>query len=211
MYTGIVQSCLPIKSVEKKDGLHTFAIEFPDELLEALETGASVAVNGVCFTVTGIEGRNVSFDAIKETLALSNIRFIETGTQVNIERSAKSGAEIGGHILSGHIVGTSELLSIQESPNNKRLIFEGKPDWLKFVFEKGFLAVNGCSLTVAALDRDKHQFAINLIPETLARTNFVLLKAGDPVNIEIESQTQVIVETVERIMDQRFPQHSSAA
>ncbi len=210
MYTGIVQSCLPIKSVEKKDGLHTFAIEFPAELLEALETGASVAVNGVCFTVTGIEGRNVSFDAIKETLALSNIQFIETGTQVNIERSAKSGAEVGGHILSGHIVGTSELSSIQESPNNKRLIFEGKPDWLKFVFEKGFLAVNGCSLTVAALDRDKHQFAINLIPETLARTNLALLKAGDPVNIEIESQTQVIVETVERIMDQRFPQHSSA-
>jgi len=211
MYTGIVQALLPVGSVEKKKGLYTFAIEFPDVLLEELETGASVAVNGVCFTVTGIEGRNVSFDAIAETLALSNIQFIEPGTLVNIERSAKSGAEVGGHILSGHIIGTSELLCIEETSNNKRLIFDGKPDWLKYVFEKGFLAVNGCSLTVAALDREKHQFAINLIPETLARTNFSLLKAGDPVNIEIESQTQVIVETVERIMEQRFPKQSSAA
>ena len=148
MYTGIVQSCRPIGSVEKKEGLYTFAIEFPDVLLQELETGASVAVNGVCFTVTKIDNRRVSFDAIAETLALSNIQFIEAGTQVNLERSAKSGAEVGGHILSGHIVGTSELLLIEESSNNIRLTFEGKPDWLKFVFEKGFLAVNGCSLTV---------------------------------------------------------------
>ena len=208
MYTGIVQSCLSIQSVEKKEGLTTFAIVFPDELLQELKTGASVAVNGVCFTVTRIEDRTVSFEAIAETLALSNIQFIEAGTQVNIERSAKSNAEVGGHILSGHIVGTSELVAIEESSNNKRLIFKGKADWLKFVFEKGYLAVNGCSLTVAALDRGKAQFAINLIPETLTRTNLALLQAGDPVNIEIESQTQVIVETVERIMEQRFPKAS---
>jgi riboflavin synthase len=211
VYTGIVQSCRPIGSVEKKEGLYTFAIEFPAVLLQELETGASVAVNGVCFTVTKIDNRTVSFDAIAETLALSNIQFIEVGTQVNLERSAKSGAEVGGHILSGHIIGTSELLLIEESSNNIRLTFEGKPDWLKFVFEKGFLAVNGCSLTVAALDREKNQFSINLIPETLARTNFALLKAGDPVNIEIESQTQVIVETVERIMEQRFSKQSRPA
>ena len=206
MYTGIVQSCLPIMTVEKKEGLYTFTIEFPEVLLEGLETGASVAVNGVCFTVTGIMGKNVSFDAISETLASSNIQFIEKGTQVNIERSAKSGAEVGGHILSGHVVGTSELLSVEETPNNRRLIFQGKPAWLKFVFEKGFLAVNGCSLTVATLDRSSDQFAINLITETLARTNFALLRSGDFVNIEIESQTQIIVETVERIMEERFPE-----
>lgn len=208
MYTGIVQSCLPVESVEKKEGLTTFAIVFTDELLQELKTGASVAVNGVCFTVTKIEHRTVFFDAIAETLALSNIQFIEVGTEVNIERSAKSDAEVGGHILSGHIVGTAELVAIEESSNNKRLIFKGKANWLKFVFEKGYLAVNGCSLTVAALDRDTTQFAINLIPETLARTNFELLHTGDPVNIEVESQTQVIVETVERIMEQRFPNQS---
>jgi riboflavin synthase len=190
--------------LEKKEGMYTFSIEFPEKLIENLETGASVAVNGVCFTVTRIVVHTVFFDAIAETLALSNIRFIECGTRVNIERSAKSGAEVGGHILSGHIIGTSELLSIENSSNNKRLTFAGAPHWLKFVFEKGFLAVNGCSLTVASLRREKGELAINLIPETLSRTNFLRLKSGDLVNIEVESQTQVIVETVERIMKERF-------
>jgi riboflavin synthase len=204
MYTGIVQDCLPIRSLEKKEGLYSFTISFPDSMLESLETGASVAVNGVCFTVTSISGSDVSFDAIRETLALSNIRFIETGTRVNIERSAKSDAEVGGHILSGHVIGTSEVISVDHSPNNRRLTFAADAGWLKYVFEKGFLAVNGASLTVAALDRQASEFAINLIPETLQRTNFDELETGDLVNIEVESQTQVIVDTVERIMAERF-------
>ena len=204
MYTGIVQECLPIAEVEKKTGLYTFYLDFPDPLLEELETGASVAVNGVCFTVTSINGNRVSFDAIAETLALSNISDIEQGTMVNIERSAKPDAEVGGHILSGHVIGSARVSQSEVSENNKRLTFTADPHWLKFVFEKGFLAVNGCSLTVAALDRDKAEFAINLIPETLERTNFQLLDVGDEVNIEVESQTQVIVETVERIMAERY-------
>ncbi len=204
MYTGIVQDCLPIAEVEKKPGLTTFYLDFTAVLLEQLETGASVAVNGVCFTVTSIQGSRVSFDAIAETLALSNISDIEPGTLVNIERSAKPDAEVGGHILSGHVVGSARVKQLDVSENNKRLTFDGNHDWLKFVFEKGFLAVNGCSLTVAALDRDKSEFAINLIPETLERTNFRLLQVGDEVNIEVESQTQVIVETVERIMAERY-------
>ncbi len=204
MYTGIVQARLPIKHVEKKDGLYSFTISFPDELLLELETGASVAVNGVCFTVTTIDGNDVSFDAIRETLELSNIRFIEAGTIVNIERSAKQGVEVGGHVLSGHVVGTAEVVQVEKSANNRRLTFAGNPNWLKFVFEKGFLAVNGASLTVAQLDRPADQFAINLIPETLERTNFDRLAEGDLVNIEVETQTQVIVETVERVMAERF-------
>lgn len=204
MYTGIVQACVPIQSVDKKEGLYTFSVSLPGELGSDLETGASVAVNGVCFTVTRLDEDRVWFDAIAETLALSNIRLIETGTLVNIERSALPDAEVGGHILSGHVVGTAEVVAVDESANNRRLSFQVDSDWLKFVFEKGFLAVNGCSLTVAALDRTAGRFAINLIPETLARTNFAGLSAGDLVNIEIDSQTRVIVETVERIMAERF-------
>lgn len=204
MYTGIVQACLPIATLQEKPGLYHFSIAMPDPLRDALETGASVAVNGVCFTVTDISGDLVSFDAIEETLALSNIREIAPGTLVNVERSARQDAEIGGHILSGHIVGTAAVSQIQETENNYRLTFKGDPAWLKFVFEKGFLAVNGCSLTVAAVDRSQDQFAINLIPETLDRTNFSLLATGSLVNIEVETQTQVIVETVERIMAERY-------
>lgn len=203
MYTGIVQACLPIKSLEKKEGLYTFSVEMQGSLKDDLETGASVSVNGVCFTVTKIDGDEVFFDVIRESLELSNLKLLEVGTMVNIERSAKPNAEIGGHVLSGHVVGTSSVVNIETSENNCRMTFDSNPKWLKFVFEKGFLAVNGCSLTVAELNRESGEFAINLIPETLQRTNFSLLGKGDLVNIEVESQTQVIVETVERIMAER--------
>ncbi|MFT5012096.1 MAG: riboflavin synthase [Dinoroseobacter sp.] len=205
MYTGIVQRMLPIEQLVRKTGLMVFSLKFDDELLDRLEEGASVAVNGCCFTVTGFDGSLVSFDAIAETLEITNLKYLEIGHQVNVERSAKSDAEVGGHILSGHIIDTAKIIDVLETENNRRLTFQADPDWLKFVFNKGFLALNGCSLTVAHIDRELAQFSINLIPETLARTNFNLLKVGDEVNIEIDSQTQVIVETVERVMAERFP------
>jgi riboflavin synthase len=205
MYTGIVQRMLPIAQIERKPGLMSFGLKFDPDLLVDLEEGASVAVNGCCFTVTGFDDSLVSFDAIQETLDLTNLKYLQEGSLVNIERSAKSDAEVGGHILSGHIVDTAMVSDITVSENNKRLTFKGDPAWLKYVFNKGYLAVNGCSLTVAHLDRDQSTFAINLIPETLSRTNFELLKVGDEVNIEVESQTQVIVETVERVLAERFP------
>ncbi len=163
-----------------------------------------MAVNGTCFTVTGIDDCGVTFDAIAETLSLSNIKYLAPGTLVNVERSAKQGVEIGGHILSGHVVGTARVISVERSENNCRMTFSGDPAWLKYVFEKGFLAINGASLTVASLDRDTARFSVNLIPETLKRTNFGILKESDEVNIEIESQTQVIVDTVERVLAERY-------
>ncbi|MFN3236499.1 MAG: riboflavin synthase subunit alpha [Pseudomonadales bacterium] len=205
MYTGIVQRMLPVAEAVKKPGLLTFRVDFDEEMLAELELGASVAFNGCCFTVTQIdENGRVSFDAIQETLDITNLKYIKVGSLLNVERSARSDAEVGGHILSGHIVDTAKVVEISESENNVRMTFAGDPEWLKYVFKKGFLAVNGCSLTVADLDRENQQFAINLIPETLARTNFARLQVGDEVNIEVESQTQVIVETVERIMAERF-------
>ncbi len=204
MYTGIVQACLPIAELDKKPGLTSFGLDFPDDLLVELTLGASVAINGVCFTVTKIREGRVFFDAIEETLALSNIKQVAPGTRVNVERSARGDAEIGGHILSGHVVGTAEVIDVNETENNRRLTLSAPQHWLRYIFEKGFLAVNGCSLTVAALDRERETIAINLIPETLARTNFELLQPGALVNIEVESQTQVIVETVERVLAERF-------
>lgn len=211
MYTGIVQRMLPVAEVDKKPGLMSFSFEFDEELLSELETGASVACNGCCFTVTSIKENVVSFDAIKETLDITNLKYVEEGSLLNIERSAKSDAEVGGHILSGHIIDTARVVDVVKTENNVRMVFEGKPEWLKFVFNKGFLAVNGCSLTVADLDRETSRFAINLIPETLSRTNFALLTAGDEVNIEVESQTQVIVETVERTVERLLAERFGAS
>ncbi len=204
MYTGIVRACLPIAGIEKLDNLSRFSIIFSDELLFELELGASVAVNGVCLTVSEILEGSVFFDVIKETLELSNLKYLEKGTLVNIERSAKADAEIGGHPISGHVVGTAEVAAIEKPVNNYRLTFSSEKPWLKFIFEKGYLSVNGCSLTVAEVNRKAQQFSINLIPETLSRTNFRLLQVGDEVNVEVESQTQTIVETVERILAERF-------
>ena len=204
MYTGIVQACLPISRLKKDEGLYSFSIPFSEDLMLDLETGASVSVNGVCFTVTGFADSEVSFDAVRETVELTNIKYLKVGSLVNIERSAKQNVEVGGHIMSGHVVGTAAVSGVESSPNNRRLSFRCDPAWLKYVFNKGFLGINGASLTVAMLNRETSEIAVNLIPETLARTNFDLLEVGDEVNIEIESQTQVIVETVERIMAERF-------
>jgi riboflavin synthase len=203
MYTGIVQAMLPITSVDKQEGLTTFSITMPEQHLVDLNIGASVAVNGTCFTVTRIDGRQVFFDAIAETMRLTNLKDITAGSQVNIERSAAANAEVGGHILSGHIIDTATVTEIINSDNNQQIHFRGHPDWMKFVFNKGFLALNGCSLTVAEIDRDLPGFAVNLIPETLRVTNFALLSVGDEVNVEIDQQTQVIVETVERVLQDR--------
>ena len=204
MYTGIVKEQLPISGILKKEGLSTFSLEFPDDLLEGLELGGSIAINGVCFTVTKISGNTISFDAIQETLALSNIKYLKIGSMVNVERSAKPDAEVGGHILSGHVISTAMVSHIESTENNCRLTLKGESRWLKYVFEKGFLAVNGASLTVAKLERESESFCINLIPETLKRTNFSCLCVGDEVNIEVESQTQVIVDTVERVMAENY-------
>ena len=202
MYTGIVQAMLPIASLKKLSGLSTFSLLLPDSMMAELETGASVAVNGTCFTVTQITGTEVFFDAIEETLALTNLKAIEVGTQVNVERSARANAEVGGHVLSGHVVGTAAVVAIDSSENNQRLTFRGDPAWTKYVFNKGYLALNGASLTIAEVVGD--EFAVNLIPETLRRTNFALLSEGDLVNVEIEQQTQVIVDTVERVLADRL-------
>ena len=203
MYSGIIQAQVPVHHLDRKTGLLTFSVDMPEVLLTGLETGASVSINGVCCTVTRMVGREVYFDAIQETLTLSNIRLLDVGIMVNIERSAKADAEIGGHLLSGHVTGTSKVLTIESSENNRRLTFDSDPAWRHFIFDKGFLAVNGASLTVAAMDRASGQFSINLIPETLERTNFSLIQEGDLVNIEIDARTRVIVDTVERVLQSK--------
>ena len=209
MYTGIVQGLLPIHSVMRKPGLLTFSVLLPADLSQELVTGASIAINGACFTVTSINGAEVFFDAISETLALTNIKAIEVGTLVNVERSAHANAEVGGHVLSGHIIDTAEVVAVDDTENNRRVTFRGASQWMKYVFSKGYLALNGASLTIAEVKGD--QFAVNLIPETLRRTNFALLAPRAQVNVEIDQQTQVIVDTVERVMAERFAAEAAKA
>ena len=203
MFTGIVQAMLPIKTLALDDGLSTFSIEFTEPLISDLEVGASVAINGVCLSVTHLCHNTISFDAVRETLELSNLKSIQVGTMVNIERSMKYNSEIGGHVVSGHIMGTARVCTVETDPNNWRINFSVHKEWMRYLLNKGFIAITGASLTIAAVNRQTNELAVNLIPETLRTTNFSLLSVGDDVNIEIDSQPQTIVETVERVLAEK--------
>lgn len=200
MYTGIIQALCPVVKVEDKPGLKIFTVEFPSTLLIGLSQGASVAIDGVCFTVTRIDGSQVTFDAMKETLDKTTIDQLKKGDEVNVERSAKVGDEIGGHRMSGHVSTTAKIIDVQEAENQKSMTFQLEAMWMKFIFSKGFIGLDGASLTVVNADAQSGKFDVHFIPETLRLTRFGSKHVGDMVNVEIDPQTQVIVETVERVL-----------
>ncbi|WP_110691675.1 riboflavin synthase subunit alpha [Salinicola halophyticus] len=201
MFTGIVQDVGTVIAIEEREQLHTHVVVMSAAMREGLTLGASVSHNGCCLTVTAIDEENVSFDLMRETLRLTNLGDLGVGGRVNLERAARFGDEIGGHAMSGHIMGMAKLVEIDEAPNNRRLWFELPQDLARFVFDKGYIGVDGISLTIGAVEAGR--FCVNLIPETLVRTTIGERVPGDRVNLEIDPQTQAIVETVERVMASR--------
>ncbi|OHV12073.1 riboflavin synthase [Kushneria phosphatilytica] len=201
MFTGIVQEVATLVELEELEGLRRHVIELSPALCEGLEPGASVSHNGCCLTVVNIEGQRVSFDLMRETLATTNLGELVVGSQLNVERAARFGDEIGGHLMSGHVICQGRITEIEEAPNNRRLWLALPEPYHRFIFEKGYIGIDGISLTVGALREG--EFCINLIPETLMRTIIGSRRVDDYVNIEIDPQTQTIVETVERIMAAR--------
>jgi riboflavin synthase len=199
MFTGIVQGLCRVASVVDEPGLRRLRIDL-GELALGLETGASVAVNGTCLTATQIDAGRAGFDLIRESADRSNLGAIRVGDQVNIERSLKFGDEIGGHVLSGHVADTVTVERIDVGANERTMWFDVAPQWLPYLFHKGFVALDGASLTIARVDRAHARIAVSLIPETIARTTLGRIKVGDRVNLEIDAQTQAIVSTVERLM-----------
>ncbi len=200
MFTGIVQSCVPVVSFTHEGGHAVMTLLFPEDRVRGLQRGASVAIDGACLTVTEIDNARVSFDLMGETLAKTTLGQLKEGNQVNIERSASLGDEIGGHLLSGHITGTAEIVAIDHPENNHVLTFHVPPEWMKYIFPKGFIALDGASLTIVDVDKAAGAFTIWLIPETLRITTFGFKKTGDRVNVEIDSRTQTIVDTVQVLM-----------
>lgn len=200
MYTGIVQGAFPLCGLIDEPGLRRLAVDLPESLQDELSIGASIALDGVCMTVTRIDGPTVHFDAMQETLSLTTLGQLKMGDSVNVERSAKQGAEIGGHLISGHIDGRAKVCEVQRSENNVSLFFQLPEALCKYVFHKGFIGLHGCSLTVASVDKERGIFSVCLIPETLRSTNLSALVVGSEVNIEVDRQTQVIVDTVERVL-----------
>ncbi len=196
MFTGIVQKLLPVTHVQPQSGMLKFAVQLEDQ--GGLQLGASIAIDGVCQTVVRIDGSDVWFDAIPETLEKTTLKNLIVGQLVNLERAARFGDEIGGHFLSGHVFGLAKLIRIHEN----QFTFQCPGEWIKYFFKKGYVAIDGISLTLVDVDLEGY-FTVHLIPETLKRTTLGYKKIGDWVNIEIDSQTQVIVETVEQILAER--------
>lgn len=202
MFTGIVQSQAEVISILTKNNAVRLKIALEHQYVEGLATGASVAINGVCLTAVEFGALNgtqsfIAFDVIDETLRVSNLAEIELGSKVNVERSLKIGDEIGGHMLSGHVHTQASVINRIESADNCTLSFALAPKYQKYIFAKGFISINGISLTLGA-EVDEH-FSVHLIPETLARTNLQNVVVGDKVNIEFDQQTMTIVETIERM------------
>ncbi|MCK0163883.1 riboflavin synthase subunit alpha [Marinobacter sp. S6332] len=197
MFTGIVQGIAVVEEVTAATGLSTFAIRLPDNSAEGVSIGASVAINGTCLTVTRQTGNTLFFDAMQETLRLTTLGDLEPGHAVNFERAARIGDEIGGHLLSGHIHTTAKVIEIFRPENNVTIWFEVPDAWARYIFPKGYIAINGASLTIGEVEGSR--FNVHLIPETLRATTFGKIAEGMKVNIEIDSQTQTIVDTLARL------------
>lgn len=199
MYTGIVQGVAPVIALERKQGLTSLTIQLTDSLTQALQQGASVAIDGVCLSVVKQQGQAIAFDAMLETLNKTTLGTLEVGAYVNVERSARQGDEVGGHILSGHVEGTAQIIAIDKSEHNHIVTFQYPDEWQEYIVHKGFIAINGCSLTVVK-EQEGNTFQIYFIPETLRATTFATKQVGDKVNIEIDTQTKLIVNTVKRYL-----------
>jgi riboflavin synthase len=208
MFTGIVQTKATVIKFEGDRDFRKLTLSVGNEHLEKLTIGASIAINGVCLTVTHFESHlsdvvgQVQFDVIDETLHKTNLANIEVGHKVNFERSMTFGTELGGHIVSGHIQTKAQVVDIRYQENNCRMSLRLDPKWMKYILHKGFVSINGCSLTVGEVK--ENGFDLHLIPETLNITNLGLLKIDHWVNIEVDQQTFSTVQTVERYLKTHF-------
>ena len=193
MFTGIVQGTGTVNTVTRGDVL-TIGVTIPST--ENLLVGGSVSIDGVCLTATSID-EMVSFDIIPETLNRTTLGRLEIGSEVNIERALRVGEELGGHLLSGHVITTAEIMSIEQNDYT----IQCPEEFSEYILEKGYIAVDGISLTIGKTDRNG-RFQVHIIPETIRLTTLGSKIIGDRVNIEIDAMTQAVVETTKRMLAQ---------
>lgn len=203
MFTGIVQGKARIVSVSKVDELMTIRVSFPDDFLKGITGGASISLNGCCLTVTSFTHNEATFDLVPETVARTTFKGASVGSVLNTERSLRFGDEVGGHILSGHIDTTARISQNTKYDHSRVVTFSVDKEWVKFLFEKGYVAINGASVTITRVDAEEGTFTVSLIPETLSKTTFGDSSVGDLVNVELDRTTQAIVATVERVLSER--------
>ncbi|MFZ0042285.1 MAG: riboflavin synthase [Solirubrobacteraceae bacterium] len=192
MFTGLIGDLGEIASLtDIGDGVR---LEVTSPLAAELEPGDSVAVNGVCLTATDIEAASFRADVMHETLRRSSLRDVAPGSRVNLELPLRATDRLGGHVVQGHVDGVGTVLGAEDDGFARRVEIEAPEDLMRYVVEKGSVAVDGVSLTIAEL-RDS-SFTVSLIPETLQRTNLAQAHSGCRVNLEVD----VLAKYVERLV-----------
>ena len=196
VFTGIVEGTGFVSSVTESENLTKISVKMPSKFSDDIKIGASVCIDGVCLTVCSINRDELDFDIIMETLNVTTFSNVKAGDAVNVERSMKLGDEIGGHILSGHVSTTATIFTLETPENNHIVTFSTDLETIKYIFPKGYIALNGVSLTVGEVDKSNQTFNVYLIPETLRLTNLGEKVVGDKINLEIETQTRNMVDTI---------------
>ncbi len=193
MFTGLIREVGTVVSREGgADGVR-LTIEAP-ATAAAAELGDSIAIDGVCLTVVATAGDTLAFDAVPETLERTSLATLDHGSRVNLEPALRAGDPLGGHYVQGHVDGAGRVRSVEPEGDGSRIWFDAPPDLLRYVVEKGSIAVQGTSLTVAAVD--DAGFAVALIPHTLNVTTLGALEAQDRVNLEAD----VLAKYVEKLL-----------
>ena len=195
MFTGLITELGTVKAIERGETSAIFTITAP-ESVEGLAIGDSIAVNGVCLTATSLSTDSFTADVMVQTLSLTSLSQLETGSPTNLELAAKMDMRMGGHIVQGHVDGTGTV--VQLLPGEKWAQFDIKaPAHLtKYVVPQGSITLDGVSLTVGSIDDATDTITVWLIPETLAKTNLSAKKPGDLINIEVD----VLAKYVERLI-----------
>ena len=193
MFTGLIREVGRVAGVDGGPGGVRLTVEAPATAREA-QLGDSIALSGVCLTVVDRADGRLAFDAVPETLARTSLRTLEPGSRVNVEPALRAGEPLGGHYVQGHVDGVGSVRAVEPEGDGRRIWFDAPAELLRYVVEKGSVAVEGTSLTVAALDR--RGFAVALIPHTLEQTTLGELAPGVPVNLEVD----VLAKYVERLL-----------
>lgn len=192
MFTGLIEDIGNVESVDTGDG--GARLRIVTRLGPEIATGDSVSVNGVCLTATTVDPDGFEAEAMNQTLTVTALGALEAGARVNLELAMKASDRLGGHIVQGHADGVGELLSVEGEGFARRLRVKLGSELLRYTVEKGSIALDGVSLTVAALGDDWVE--VSLIPETLERTNLGQVATGDRLNVECD----VVAKYVERLV-----------
>lgn len=196
MFTGIVREIGRVVSAE--GGLDGRALEVAaPATAELTAVGGSVSVNGCCLTAEAVEGGTIRFHAVPETLARTTLGALAPGADVNVEPALRAGDPLGGHYVQGHVDGTGVIRSVEAEGDGLRVVVDAPADVLRYCVEKGSIAIDGVSLTVAGLAGDGLEVA--LVPHTLDVTTLSSLVPGDAVNLEVD----VLAKYVERLVGSR--------